>query len=418
MRWTVLLFLFFTMAINFADKSIIGYAADSIMKEFDLTYTQWGLIGSSFFWLFSISGLFGAAWSDKIGTKKIIALMLISWTVLQFGAFAITGLATLVLYRILLGIGEGPFAPTSISHISKWFKPESRGMAISILNAGGMLGALAAAPLLVAAIQNFGWRIGFASLGLLSLVFLVIWMMLPETSSLKVKKNEKTVKLAPQKFKWSEFLVILRSPTCLFTLLAAFSASWVTMWITLWMPSYLTKVVEMTPMQMGYTASAVGIGAVIVSVSLSTYSDRLFRKNQNFRISRVYFAGTALVIAGLFLASTTIFHSPVWVAVAILMAKGFSFTIMAISPQVLMQLLPERSGLMTSLSTSFMNIAGMVGPVLTGMLVQSAGTNVSLGFSYSLLLTAALLCAFGIGFAIFARPEKKIKMKDDTFTVA
>ena len=160
MRWTVLLFLFFTMAINFADKSIIGYAADSIMKEFDLTYTQWGLIGSSFFWLFSISGLFGAAWSDKIGTKKIIALMLISWTVLQFGAFAITGLAMLVLYRILLGIGEGPFAPTSISHISKWFKPESRGMAISILNAGGMLGALAAAPILVAVIQILGGASG------------------------------------------------------------------------------------------------------------------------------------------------------------------------------------------------------------------------------------------------------------------
>ena len=145
------------------------------------------------------------------------------------------------------------------------------------------------------------------------------------------------------------------------------------------MPSYLTKVVEMTPMQMGYTASAVGIGAVIISISISTYSDRLFQKNQNFRISRVYFAGAALVIAGLFLASATIFQSPIWVTVAILMAKGFSFTIMAISPQVLMQLLPERSGLMTSLSTSFMNIAGMVGPVIKGMLVQSAGTNVRLG---------------------------------------
>ena len=52
------------------------------------------------------------------------------------------------------------------------------------------------------------------------------------------------------------------------------------------------------------------------------------------------------------------------------------------------------------------------------MLVQSAGTNVALGFSYSLLLTAALLVAFGSGFAIFARPGRKIKMKDDTFTVA
>ena len=91
--------------------------------------------------------------------------MLLAWTVLQFGAFAITGIGMSVLYRILLGAGEGPFAPTSISHLTKWFKPESRGMAISVLNAGGMLGATAAAPILVFMIAEFGWRTAFAALG-------------------------------------------------------------------------------------------------------------------------------------------------------------------------------------------------------------------------------------------------------------
>lgn len=288
-------------------------------------------------------------------------------------------------------------------------------MAISVLNAGGMLGATAAAPILVFLIAEFGWRIAFASLGLLSLVFLVIWMFIPETSRLKAGKMAEVAEVkAPEKFKWSEFLVILRSPTCLFTLFAAFSASWVTMWITLWMPNYLTKVVQMTPMQMGYAASAVGIGSVFISILIATTSDRLFKKTQNFRVSRIFFAGGALVIAGLFLATATIFHSPIWVTTAILLTKGFSYTIMAISPQVLMKLLPGRSGLMTSLSTSFMNIAGMVGPVITGFVVQSAGSNVTLGFNYSIMLTAGLLCIFGITFAIFARPDKgTIKLKSD-----
>ncbi|WP_260286208.1 MFS transporter [Peribacillus aracenensis] len=403
MRWCVLVFLFFTMAINFADKSIIGYAAESIMSEFNLTYTQWGLIGSSFFWLFSISGILGAAWSDRIGTKKIIAVMLASWSILQFGAFAIAGLPMLVAYRVLLGIGEGPFAPTAISHVSKWFKPESRGMAISIVNAGSMLGTLASAPILVMLIEKFGWRIGFASLGLLSLTFLVIWMLLPETHSLKVDVNH--VKLAPPKFAWSEFFVILRSPTCLFTLMAAFSGVWLTMWLGLWMPSYLTKVVEMKPMQMGYTALIIGIGSIIVSVFISTLSDRLYKKNHNFRTSRIYLAGISLIVAGMFLASITIFHSPIWITIALSMAKGCAYTILAISPQVLMQLLPDRSGLMTSLSTSFMNIAGMIGPVITGVLVQSAGENVSLGFAYSILFAAGLLLIFGIVFSIFVKPD-------------
>ncbi|MFS0781968.1 MFS transporter [Bacillus sp. 1P06AnD] len=413
MRWPVLIFLFLTMGINFADKSIIGYASESIMNEFGLTYTEWGLVGSSFFWLFSVSGVFVAAWSDKWGTKKVIALMLIGWSILQFGAFAISGLSMLIVYRVVLGLTEGPFTPTAISHISKWFKPGSRGMAISVLNAGGMLGALATAPLLVIMIEKLGWRMSFASLGFLSVIFLIVWLALPETKRLTYSKKGSDVNVAPSKLKWSEFSIILKSPTCLFTLLAAFSASWMTMWITLWMPNYLTKVVEMKPMNMGYTASIVGIGSVFISVLLSTYSDRLFNKSQNFRLSRIYFAGAALVIAGISLASTTIIHSAAWVTIAILITKGFSYTIMAISPQVLMQLMPERAGLMTSLSTSFMNIAGMVGPVITGALVQSAGGNITLGFNYSILLTAGFLFIFGMLFSLFARPENGKKGDKD-----
>ena len=403
MRWTILIFLFFTMAINFADKSIVGYAAVSIMTEFDLNYAQWGLIGSSFFWFFSISGILGAAVSDRFGTKKIISIMLICWTVLQFGAFAITGLSTLILYRILLGAGEGPFAPTAISHVTKWFKPGQRGMAISIVNAGGMIGALASAPILVWLIQSFGWRVGFASLGLVSLVCLIVWNLLPATSKVSVQSIQEMAK--PQKINWREFGVILKSPTCLFTLFAAFSGSWLTMWLSLWMPSYMTQVAKLTPTQMGYSALIIGLISVVVSIGISSFSDYLFKKTDNFRLSRVYVAGTALVIASLFLASITIFQSGIWVTFALSMAKGCAFTILAISPQVLMRLMPSRSGLMTSLSTSFMNIAGMIGPIIIGVLIELAGTNVSLGFSYSILLSAGLLALFGILFAIFVQTK-------------
>ncbi|MDO7487086.1 hypothetical protein Q5O89_17115 [Peribacillus frigoritolerans] len=42
MRWVVLILLFFGAVINFADKSIVGLAAVPIMKEFNLTYAEWG----------------------------------------------------------------------------------------------------------------------------------------------------------------------------------------------------------------------------------------------------------------------------------------------------------------------------------------------------------------------------------------
>lgn len=405
MRWSILLFLFFTMAINFADKSIVGYAAEPIMKEFGLSYAQWGLIGSSFFWLFSIMGIFGAALSDKLGTKKIISAMLILWTILQFGAFGIMGLSTLILYRILLGAGEGPFAPTAISHISKWFKPEQRGMAISILNAGGMIGALASAPILVWLIQEFGWRIGFASLGLVSLICLVVWIFLPETDA--SLKSHLIVSQQREKFNWKEFLNIIKSPTCLLTLFAAFAGSWLTMWLSLWMPSYLTQVAQLTPTAMSYAALTIGVISVVISVSISSFSDYLFKKTKNFIVSRIYVAGTSLVVAAVFLGSISFITSGIWATFALSMAKGFAFTILAISPQVLMRLMPTRAGLMSSLSTSFMNTAGMIGPIIIGIIIDFAGTDVSGGFSISILFSAAILCTFGLLFALFVKPKEK-----------
>ena len=47
------------MAINFADRSVIGLAGPRIMRDLRLTPEQFGLIGSSFFFLFSASAAIG-----------------------------------------------------------------------------------------------------------------------------------------------------------------------------------------------------------------------------------------------------------------------------------------------------------------------------------------------------------------------
>ena len=55
--WTATALLFFYMLINFADKAIVGLAAVPIMKEVNLTPKEFGLVGSSFFLLFSLSAI-------------------------------------------------------------------------------------------------------------------------------------------------------------------------------------------------------------------------------------------------------------------------------------------------------------------------------------------------------------------------
>src|SRR5690606_12532720 len=112
---------------NFADKSIIGLAAVPIMEDLNLSYAQWGIVGSSYYWLYPVTGIFGAALADRIGAKKMLGFLMLTWAVLQFGVLAIAALPFLVLYRVLLGAFEGPFSPVAYSHAHKWFSPKLRG---------------------------------------------------------------------------------------------------------------------------------------------------------------------------------------------------------------------------------------------------------------------------------------------------
>jgi len=55
--WTITGLLFLCMLVNFADKAVVGLAAVPIMQELELTPKQFGLVGSSFFFLFSLSAI-------------------------------------------------------------------------------------------------------------------------------------------------------------------------------------------------------------------------------------------------------------------------------------------------------------------------------------------------------------------------
>jgi MFS family permease len=412
MRWVVLILLFFGAVINFADKSIVGLAAVPIMKEFNLTYAEWGLVGSSYYWLYPVTGIFGAAWADRLGAKKVLGFIMLTWTVLQFGVLAITALPLLILYRILLGAFEGPYSPIAYSHADKWFPPKLKGFANSVVVGGGTVGAMIVAPILVSLITIFGWKVAFAALGAASLVWFFLFQFLTKENPVEVYENvQKKKKQKLEKIKVKDFLLLLASPTALFTTLAYFSTYILVVWFSVWLPIYLVEAVKMTPGQMGTSVAVIGVVSVCIYMGVSMASDHLFKKNQNWRSSRVFVVAGAMILGALFFSSIMIFQNPIWVIVAICLAKGLTYAILPIGPTIMINEMQERGGLMTSILTSSGNLAGIVAPLLTGYIISLAGGNQLLGYNLSILFMAILVLAFGILFAIFVKPAGKLKNK-------
>ncbi|USK71379.1 MFS transporter [Peribacillus asahii] len=407
MRWIVLFLLFLGMIVNFADKSIIGLAAVPIMEDFKLSYAEWGLVGSAYYWLYPVTGIFGAAWADKVGAKKVLGFLMLTWAVLQFGVIAITALPLLIVYRLLLGAFEGPFSPVAYSHADKWFPPKQRGFANSVVVSGATVGAMIVAPLLVAMITAWGWKYAFAALGLASLVWAVAFQFLTKESPVEAYEKAKK-KAAPEKFKLKDLKYILTSRVALFTTFAYFSTYFIVVWLATWLPLYLVEVTGMSNGQMGFAVAAIGIVSVALYVGVSILSDFVFKKTQNWKVSRVYVTGGAMFIGALGMLSILVFDNPIWVITAMCLAKGLTYAILPIGPTIMINEMPERRGLMTSILTSSGNLAGIVAPVLTGFIVNLAATKI-FGYNLSIAFMAVLVLIFSALFMIFVRPIEQVQ---------
>ncbi|WP_312118415.1 MFS transporter [Brevibacillus reuszeri] len=401
-----MIMLFVLYMINYADKTIAGYSAVPIMEEFSLSQKEWGLVGSSFFWFFSIAGILGAALSDRIGTKKMLAIMAISWTVIQFGAYAIAGLPMLVVARVLLGIGEGPFWATVVSHLNKWFPEEKRGLVYSTVNFGAFVGAVASAPLLVSMIDSNGWRFAWAFMGALSLVWLIIWLFIGKERPQISVNPTKMDTLSLPKAKWSDISGVLLSSTFILSFLIYFAQIWGTTFAAVWEPVYLVKVFELSNQQMAYAIAGTGLLAGLMTILISWMGDRLYKKHRSYRKSYVFIGGTSIILGGICFFAVPFLQSTALVLIALCLGKGFAFSVGTAASVIVSSLLPERTGLLVGVLSSLVTLAGIISPLVTGSIVQAAG-NVGAGFGNAMIVNALLFVVCGALFLMFAKRNEQ-----------
>src|SRR3954462_8490136 len=101
--WTVTFLLFLFMVVNFADKIVVGLAGVPIMTDLALDPAQFGLLGSSFFLLFSVPAVIVGFIINSLATRWVLAIMALGWALAQFPRVGTVSFSTLVICRIILG---------------------------------------------------------------------------------------------------------------------------------------------------------------------------------------------------------------------------------------------------------------------------------------------------------------------------
>ncbi|UQZ85834.1 D-galactonate transporter [Paenibacillus konkukensis] len=408
-RWVVAILMWAAIAINYIDRTVLSAAAPYITKEFGLDAAQMGVVLSGFFWSYALLQVPSGWVADRIGQKKTLGFAVAWWSL----STAVTGLATgfksILGFRIALGVGEAAAYPSNAGISSKWFPDKERATVAGIFDSGSKFGGAIAMPLIVWLIAMFDWKMTFLIIGLLGIIWSIIWILyFKETPEEHKGVNEAELKHiregqfkregldAEQPMKWYQ---LLKYRNIWAMCIGFFMINYNSYFFITWLPTYLVKERGMSLIEMGFMASLPLLCAMVVEVIAGWLSDRIYAKGLlSLTATRKLF-----LIIGLLMASCIGFaafaQSAVLAVVLLCIAKSGT-TVAASQVWALPgDVAPKNmTSVVAGMQNTVSNMGGVVGPIITGFFVAAYGSFVpALLFSAALIVIGILNYLFLLG---------------------
>ncbi|MBS0518782.1 MAG: MFS transporter [Proteobacteria bacterium] len=394
---TGLLFLF--MLINFADKVVVGLAARPIMEELKLTPQEFGLLGSSFFFLFAVSAVGVGFLTNRIQARRILLVMAIIWSLVQFPMLTTVNLEVLMACRIVLGAGEGPAAPVATHAVYKWFPDSLRGLPTAIIAQGSALGVIVAVPTLNWIIVHHSWHWAFGALGIAGLVWAVLWLIFGREGTLVDRPA------TPHGDGRVPYRYLLTCPSIVAVSCTCFATYWGLSLGLTWFTSYLIQGLGYSQQVAGNLTILPWVFGLCVVLSGGWLSQRLTRAHVPSRIARGIFPAATVVLGGCLMPLVGAMPSPVAKLAVLVVGSAIGSTIYVVIPMIVSELTPQpQRAAMLAITNSFVTVAGVLAPLVMGNIIQGAATPVA-GYEKGYVIMGLLMIAGGLIGALFIRPE-------------
>jgi MFS family permease len=169
--------------INFIDRGNLSTAVPLLRDEFALTNAQLGVLLSAFFWSYT-PGQLPAGWlAERVNARQVLAAGLALWGGATFLTGFAAGFTTLLVLRVLLGLGESVMYPATFKILAGEAHESQRGRANGALCAGVFAGPACGTLVGGLLMAGFGWRISFVVFGAVSLLWLWPWASTPRVAA-------------------------------------------------------------------------------------------------------------------------------------------------------------------------------------------------------------------------------------------
>jgi len=388
--WKITFLLFLFMLVNFADKIVVGLAGAPIMDELKLSPEQFGFLGSSFFFLFSISAIVVGFIVNRVDTRWVLLAMALIWSVAQFPMVGTVGFATLVLCRIILGAGEGPAFSVAAHAIYKWFPDEKRTLPTAILSQGSAFGVILAVPALNWIIVNHSWHYAFGALGVVGLMWVAAWMVMgregPLVSGAATSASDQRI----------PYFQLLTSRTFIGCVAATFGAYWALSLGLTWFTPFIVKGLGFSQKDAGLISVLPWVFGAAIVLLTGWISQVMLTRGYTTRGARGVLGSVPLIAGGLILAVLPHVSGAGWQIAFLVVGSGLCGSIYVVCPPMLGEFTPvQQRGAVIAIYGAIYTIAGMIAPFVMGAVIQNATVPLD-GYMTGFTINAVIMVASGL----------------------
>ena len=423
-RWGIAILLGVGILINYFDRVNLTVATKPIEQDFHLSSTEMGVLLSAYLWTYVLLQIPVGALLDKIGVKWLMRVGTLLWSVASFMTAIVSGLGLVFVARLILGVGEAPAFPGSSKATGYWFPVRERGLATSSFDAAAKFSNVIGLPLVALVVTLYGWQAGFILTGILSLIYFIafwIWYRDPREDKHLSQAEYTYIKeggaqqenTAAESSSWGDtgrnLLFLLRQKK-VWALTLGFTAYGYSFYLFLsWLPGYLETQLHLSILKSGLYSIIPWAVATITDIFIGGYLvDALIKRGHDPTKVRktLVTIGLALGIAVIGAAFTRdAIIATIWISIAL---GGLAFAA-PIGWSLPGLIAPKGTvGTVGSIMNFFNNGAGIVAPIVAGIVIDRTGS-----FALNFIIAAVILVLGILCYLLLLGKIEQIQWPDD-----
>lgn len=400
-------FLFICFFISILDRVNISFAALQMNEDLKFSNTVFGIGAGIFFFGYFLLEVPGSAMMSKVGARKWICRIMVSWGILAILMAFIKTPWQFYVIRFLLGVAEASFYPCMVHYLSGFYQTKHHARAIAafmlaIPGANALGSPLSTFLLGIEGMGLSGWQWMFIIEAIPAVILgIICYFYLTDSISKAhwLEKDEKewlieTIEIEnrmKQEVKHYTFMEALKDKTVIWLSVGYFFWMMGYYGINMFLPTIskaISTATNISLQNLGWIIGLIYFIAMFVMLGVGNHSDKT--QERSWHVAACLIISALGLWAAIYVLDINVWFAFIFLAIALCGAFGAFPPFWAIPPSFITG---AAAGGAIALINSIGNLGGFFGPTIVGYLKEITGSfNSAIAFlGISMFIAGAII---------------------------